>query len=54
MGSPYFCQVWTKPSGVGGFGGFGGPLTFKTLILDGFILGEDGFLSGIALSVQGM
>ena len=50
----YFCQRWTYPSGVGGFGGFGGSFGFGGLILDGRILGDVGFRSGLGVRFQGM
>ena len=52
--SAYFCQRWTYPSGVGGFGGFGGSFGFGGLILDGRILGDVGFRSGLGVRFQGI
>ena len=50
----YFCQRWTYPSGIGGFGGFGGSFGFGGLILDGRILGDVGFRSGLGVKFQGI
>ena len=52
--APYFPQLIENPAGVGGLGGRGGSFGFGELILDGFIRGPLGFLSGTAFRFQGM